>query len=704
MSVKLWRLLTALGTCLLALLYTVAAPTPANAIGTPSIITWPGVELPYGEIYAHGDGSFTVAKGGCGTSSTTSTPSLATYDSSFTYEYVVNKVPETGWTVDECEGTRVMGNDNTLYFAEHDASGHFKIVAMQKNTTIWTFVQVSTWGEPSGLALGFDGNLYFTVSNSTSLLLVGLDTGTGSQLFANALPSSSASYVPLSVMPYDSGLAVANNNSVYYYDYGTGSTNTGVATFSPAAPTGSVVAAAQVTTTGRTYLAVQRYNGLVGGDERHLYFRDLSSSTINEISLPSSGTTFAYSQLRVTPAGGAVILNGTTLSYYDSSGSDVYDESINAHKFSYLVDNLGNLVVESTVGLANGDEDVIVDTYSSSGTKTNVFDADDLYGTSSLDVFETNTDIVPQSLGGGNLYIALCHRTSFHTYYDPYRECASADSPEVVAIPMPGTADYPKSGLFSAIDSMVNYVALGDSYSSGEGNPAFMTGTDNDGGDGCDRSINTAFPVLLGSDTSLHLTAFRACSGATTQDVTDGMNGETSQLSSLSDKTDLVTISVGGDDAYFAAFATECVIGTCDADSSQYQDTMDKIDNDLQDNLVALFANIRSKASTASLIVVGYPAVVAPGGNCPVYLSSGEQIAVETVVTSLNNKLSAAVSDSGTGFQFIDPTISGSPFEGHDLCSSESYFFGLNIAEHGFSFHPNADGQAAYEELISNLI
>jgi len=69
------------------------------------------------------------------------------------------------------------------------------------------------------------------------------------------------------------------------------------------------------------------------------------------------------------------------------------------------------------------------------------------------------------------------------------------------------------------------YVAMGDSFSSGEGNPPFEAGTAASLND-CHRSY-TAYPRLLQSDVSLHLgaTAFTACSGATTTTVLNGGSG-----------------------------------------------------------------------------------------------------------------------------------------------------------------------------------
>ena len=61
-----------------------------------------------------------------------------------------------------------------------------------------------------------------------------------------------------------------------------------------------------------------------------------------------------------------------------------------------------------------------------------------------------------------------------------------------------------------------DYVALGNSYSSGEGNPDFITGTDGPY-DYCHRSTK-AYPQILSDDLGLQL-KFYACSGAITDNV-----------------------------------------------------------------------------------------------------------------------------------------------------------------------------------------
>ena len=100
----------------------------------------------------------------------------------------------------------------------------------------------------------------------------------------------------------------------------------------------------------------------------------------------------------------------------------------------------------------------------------------------------------------------------------------------------------------AASASSVNYVALGDSYSSGVG-----AGSYNSSSGSCDRSTNAYSQLWANAnDPASYLSV--ACSGATTSTVIS------SQLSALSASTTLVSITVGGNDIGFASVMETCVL------------------------------------------------------------------------------------------------------------------------------------------------
>ncbi|MFI5885683.1 SGNH/GDSL hydrolase family protein [Streptomyces sp. NPDC051554] len=274
-----------------------------------------------------------------------------------------------------------------------------------------------------------------------------------------------------------------------------------------------------------------------------------------------------------------------------------------------------------------------------------------------------------------------------------------------------------------ASEPHAKYVAMGDSFSSGEGNPSFEAGSATST-DKCHRSP-VAYPRLLNSSLNLGAMAFVACSGAKTSNVlhggsADGAWGESPQIDALSDDTEVVTITIGGNDVGFKAFATACTIGSCDFATTAYSDIHGKIVNDLPGELADVYAAIDgATSSTADIYVVGYPQIapaeMPTGPNSACYPFNGgadnsdpelnDGATAYAVVSELNSVIHDAVTDMNSSkFHFVDPNLSGSPFIGHDWCQQDRYFVQIGVpippSNTEYSFHPNADGQAAYKTVV----
>jgi len=135
-----------------------------------------------------------------------------------------------------------------------------------------------------------------------------------------------------------------------------------------------------------------------------------------------------------------------------------------------------------------------------------------------------------------------------------------------LSMPTP-TVDSPSpTSTPSTLSSTAEYVALGDSYSSGEGNPSYDQGTDVPT-DKCHRSPE-AYPNLLTEHATgwdLGPEDFVACSGSTIQNVVYGQTSqahrEGAQLDKLSSSTGKVTISIGGNDVDFTNVVEDCIYG-----------------------------------------------------------------------------------------------------------------------------------------------
>jgi len=259
-----------------------------------------------------------------------------------------------------------------------------------------------------------------------------------------------------------------------------------------------------------------------------------------------------------------------------------------------------------------------------------------------------------------------------------------------------------------------NFTVLGDSFSSGEGVPSFISPSDTDG---CHRSYQ-AFAEDMNSSTGMALDNFAACSGATsTQVINGGPQGEGSQLSAISSSDKYMIISVGGDDIGFTDFVKACVALQCyggSNPSTAYTDAENKIANNLPGNLATLFGDIVSHVSSGTrVLVIGYPqeipAAGAPWLNPCSAIDNPDQTAAVQVESGLNTAIHSAVTSADTtydqspynvSFEYVDPW---DQFSGHQLCGYDPYFNGPSIPV-GYSYHPNAEGQAAYSVAVETYL
>jgi lysophospholipase L1-like esterase len=235
---------------------------------------------------------------------------------------------------------------------------------------------------------------------------------------------------------------------------------------------------------------------------------------------------------------------------------------------------------------------------------------------------------------------------------------------------------------------VTEYVALGDSYSSGTGTGTYLA----DGSD-CLRSAY-AYPSLIAAAGGYALN-FRACSGATIPDVT------AAQVAALTPTTGLVSISVGGNDAGFADVLTECAQPGWMSDCDEAIDGAQAIINGpLPGSLSALYADIRTRAPSARVVVVGYPRIFnGEDCNAATWFSPSEEARLNQTADLLNSRLAALA--AAAGFGFADPT---SRFVGHAVCDDPEWINGLSwpIVE---SYHPNVDGQAqGYTPTVSPVL
>jgi lysophospholipase L1-like esterase len=230
--------------------------------------------------------------------------------------------------------------------------------------------------------------------------------------------------------------------------------------------------------------------------------------------------------------------------------------------------------------------------------------------------------------------------------------------------------------------ALPQYVDLGDSYASGVGSRVFYSESGS-----CKRSPEAYGPKVAAARG--YALSFQACSGAKTTDVNE------KQLGTLGSGTALVSISIGGNDAGFSNVIINCALYffTC---GSAINEANEFIAKKLPGLLDTTYNNVRSRATTAHVVVVGYPHLFTKeGATCNVnFLTSGN----EKKLNETGNKLDAAIKGRAEahGFTFVDPR---NAFEPHEVCASEEWLNGQsNPLEE--SYHPNVKG---YKEFTSEV-
>lgn len=233
------------------------------------------------------------------------------------------------------------------------------------------------------------------------------------------------------------------------------------------------------------------------------------------------------------------------------------------------------------------------------------------------------------------------------------------------------------TGQAAAAQADFGYVALGDSYSSGVGAGNY------DGASGNCKRTSRAYPALWAAAHSPQTFSFVACSGARTDDVLSG------QLAPLNSGTDLVSITIGGNDAGFSDVMTTCVLQSESTCVSRVNEAKAYVDSTLPGRLDQVYDAIHGRAPGARVVVLGYPRFYQLNGNCVAGLTEGERTAINGASDYLNAAIAKRAADHGFAFA----SVAGS-FTGHEICSGDAWLHSVNWLNIGESYHPTAAGQS----------
>jgi lysophospholipase L1-like esterase len=238
-----------------------------------------------------------------------------------------------------------------------------------------------------------------------------------------------------------------------------------------------------------------------------------------------------------------------------------------------------------------------------------------------------------------------------------------------------------------AVAKIDYYVALGDSYAAGQGAGPYL--------DGCFRSEN-AYAELADDLKAVKFVTNAACGGRTTQGVVN------EQLGQLNRKTELVTITAGGNNLGFANIVTYCLaaldptnLAAAEACGGAMAYAKNQITSrQLLNDLVAMIKSVRAAAPNARIVVTGYPYLFDPVNPDPTNPMSLFISQATLLADDLNDAISDAAVETKVQYVAVDRA-----FLGHGALSlpRERWinFDPLNPVSPD-NLHPNAEGYQAY--------
>ncbi|AWK08550.1 NocE [Streptomyces spongiicola] len=300
-------------------------------------------------------------------------------------------------------------------------------------------------------------------------------------------------------------------------------------------------------------------------------------------------------------------------------------------------------------------------------------------------------------------------------------------------------------------------VAMGDSYSSGEGASASdesgyyketnYYGDDDKTKNACHRSRHTwsRQAALPGSSSSIGALAdsrnanmdyhLIACSGARSYNITrTSQNGELPQIDKgyLDENTTLVTISIGGNDAQFADIVQACFKGagqgSCmthhfkveDANDPEltaafkddFRPMADIAEDVIVDHVTPRIVNslkaIKAKAPNAKIVLMGYPPLMSDNGSCVPTIDQAEGSWMNSMGNLLNRQMDKAAASAGA--TFADPT---NDFKGKAICGDPETVHGIvlemtesdvGVPVSAQSFHPKISGARLYADALEGVL
>lgn len=299
---------------------------------------------------------------------------------------------------------------------------------------------------------------------------------------------------------------------------------------------------------------------------------------------------------------------------------------------------------------------------------------------------------------------------------------------------------------------IIKYLALGDSYSSGEGDVSYSSGETNylpgtEDRNECHISYRS-YPFLLREKWSIDFSDMRsvACSGArVTSDYygdgeytgqhhelegkgndekthvrNDTLNDFTPSIIRQIDfvanyKPDTITFTGGGNDVGFGEIIAYCAdptkskVSCPQVSDPQISANLRRAIDDMRGSLTEFIQQAKEASPATKVYLIGYPQFVALDGcnSGSVLLNEAERLMIRSSVIRLNNILKLVARDTDVYYVDIEDSL-----EGGQVCQLNSlYMTGplkvLGRIVEGYTqeaYHPNANGHKKIADAINARI
>ena len=490
-------------------------------------------------------------------------------------------------------------------------------------------------------------------------------------------------------------------------------------------------------------------NGLIGFNGTDDHVVPLLPFSAHELIWPWPGTIAAL-------AIDAAVTDGAYLNLYTNilgSLSDRFDlngtviaKQITAPPNRSITDNAGNklIVNANSLTFSSGGSWLVVETLTGSFVRINLATLDvTAFAPSFISVGSSpglNESQLAVSRNGRFIAVANAAANSLRVYdlstcranaTQKYQDCASYNYWPFMRGQLPAVADFRhlrflNDGLLSlivysgnnktsyelaptaGITALTDYLALGDSYTSGEGASTYLAGTDTPN-NSCHLSA-VSYPLLLTHHLFTSVGGHSvACTGAATTDViplnSAAYPGQVKDGIARNQRSDdtvaqllndfspgylaqsefvshyqprVLTVSIAGNDIGFGDILEECVAphlsvhltaaNNCYATYEDRLELAQRIDREVP-KLTSLFKQLRASSPSSGLYIVGYPQIAVDTGNCAlnVHLNTSEIALSIEILQHLNAAISQAAEAAGGNYVDISQALAG-----HRLCETAS--------------------------------